>query len=197
VHPSTLEDLVDGVARPEDGDADQVELIGADRAAVDHPGFVDPVLRSRIDAVHRTLMHPGDEFEAESRLALICERLRSHMQAQQPVVWRRDRTTAYRMLDLLIDRTVDGVSLQEAAGILHCHPTHLVRAFSGAFGMAPHQYLTSRRVDLARRLLLAGTAQTEAAIGAGFYDQSHTTRHFKRILGTNPGRYATSQVRSL
>jgi AraC-like DNA-binding protein len=177
-------------------DADQIDqdLIGL---AVDDPSFVDPVLRARIDAVHQTLMHPGDEFEAESRLALISERLRWHLQAQPELVeWRRDSSTAYRMMDLLIDRTVDGLSLQDASDILHCHPTHLVRAFSGAFGMAPHQYLTSRRVDLARRLLLDGVPQTEAAIGAGFYDQSHMTRHFKRILGTNPGRFATSQLRA-
>lgn len=48
----------------------------------------------------------------------------------------------------------------------------------------------SRRVDLARRLLLGGQPAGEVATAAGFYDQSHLTRHFKRVLGTTPGRYA-------
>jgi AraC-like DNA-binding protein len=52
--------------------------------------------------------------------------------------------------------------------------------------------VTGRRVDLARRLLLDGMPPSLAAAEAGFYDQAHLTRHFKRALGTSPGRYAGS-----
>jgi AraC-like DNA-binding protein len=62
--------------------------------------------------------------------------------------------------------------------------------------LPPHAYLTGRRVDLARRLLLAGHPATEAATGAGFYDQSHLARHFKRYLAVSPVRYVDSHVRS-
>jgi AraC-like DNA-binding protein len=58
--------------------------------------------------------------------------------------------------------------------------------------MSPHQYLTSRRIDLARRLLLDGVPPALAAAEAGFYDQPHLNRHFRHILGTSPGRYARS-----
>ena len=64
-----------------------------------------------------------------------------------------------------------------------------MRPFTGVFGIAPHQYLLSRRVDLARRLLLDGQPPHEVATAAGFYDQSHLSRHFKRIVGTTPGRF--------
>lgn len=60
--------------------------------------------------------------------------------------------------------------------------------------MAPHQYLTGRRVDLARRLLLGGMRVPEVAASAGFYDQSHFSRHFKRVVGTSPGHYARTGV---
>ena len=59
-----------------------------------------------------------------------------------------------------------------------------------AFGIAPHQYLTSRRVDRARRLLLDGRPPGEVAALTGFHDQSHLTRHFRRLVGVTPGRYA-------
>ncbi|ESU46140.1 AraC family transcriptional regulator [Streptomyces sp. HCCB10043] len=59
--------------------------------------------------------------------------------------------------------------------------------------MPPHQYVTARRVDLARRLLLEGVSPGEAAGAVGFHDQSHLTRHFKRIAGTTPGRFARSR----
>ena len=51
---------------------------------------------------------------------------------------------------------VDGITLDAAAGTLGVTPTHLVRAFGAEYGIAPHRYLTGRRLDRARRLLLAG-----------------------------------------
>jgi AraC-like DNA-binding protein len=62
--------------------------------------------------------------------------------------------------------------------------------FSREFGISPHQYLTGRRVDLARRLLLDGMPPGEAAAAVGFYDQSHLNRTFRRHVGTSPGRFA-------
>ncbi|MFB7464272.1 helix-turn-helix domain-containing protein [Streptomyces sp. NPDC056224] len=73
-----------------------------------------------------------------------------------------------------------------------CHPTHLIRSFTAAYGLPPHAYLTGRRVALARRLLLAGAPPAAAATAAGFYDQAHLTRHFGRHVGTSPARYARS-----
>ena len=73
---------------------------------------------------------------------------------------------------------------------MHAHPAHLVRAFSAAYGIAPHQYLNSRRVDRARRLLLEGRPPGEVATTTGFFDQSHLTRHFRKLVGVTPGRYS-------
>ncbi|WP_405777543.1 AraC family transcriptional regulator [Streptomyces sp. NBC_00859] len=161
-------------------------------AAADKPDLVDPVLRSAVGRLHTALAARGDELEAESRLALISERLRGHLRpgpvtrgAAEP-----GRSVAERLRALLDERLVQGVTLQEAAALVHAHPTHLVRAFSGAFGITPHQYLTSRRVDRARRLLLEGGQPGEVAAVTGFYDQSHLTRHFKRVVGIAPGQYA-------
>ncbi|WP_328378552.1 AraC family transcriptional regulator [Streptomyces sp. NBC_00440] len=161
-------------------------------AAVDRPDLVDPVLRSRVGRLHMSLASRGDELEAESRLALISERLRGHLAPGAAARRREDdgRSVADRLRELLDARLVQGVTLQEAAAEVHAHPAHLVRAFSAAFGITPHQYLTSRRVDRARGLLLEGQQPGEVAVATGFYDQSHLTRHFKRVVGIAPGRYA-------
>ncbi|MFE0186597.1 helix-turn-helix domain-containing protein [Streptomyces sp. NPDC058989] len=157
--------------------------------AVDSPDLTDPVLRRRIGQLHAALGSRGDEFEAESRLALIGEHLRPGPAVADA---RPDHSVARNLRDLLDERLLGVVTLEEAARLLHAHPTHLVRAFSGAFGIAPHQYVVSRRVDLARRLLLDGRPPGEVATAAGFYDQSHLNRHFKRVVGVTPGRYARS-----
>ncbi|WP_093797403.1 AraC family transcriptional regulator [Streptomyces sp. Wb2n-11] len=159
--------------------------------AVDGPDLTDPVLRRRVGQLHTALANRGDAFEAESRLALISERLREHLRPRAAFGSAEpDRGVAQSLRDLLDERLLEGIALEEAARLVHAHPTHLVRAFSGAFGIAPHQYVMSRRVDLARRLLLGGQPPGEVATAAGFYDQSHLTRHFKRVVGITPGRYA-------
>ncbi|WP_327316071.1 AraC family transcriptional regulator [Streptomyces sp. NBC_01235] len=164
------------------------ELIGA---AVDSPDLRDPVLRRRVGQLHSALARPGDELEADSRLTLIGERLRAHLRARRPGgPARRDPVLARRLRELLDERVVEGLVLGEAAGLVQAHPAHLVRAFGGAYGIAPHQYLTARRVDLARRLLLDGRPPGEVAAAAGFYDQAHLTRHFRKLVGVTPGRYA-------
>ncbi|MGW4856909.1 AraC family transcriptional regulator [Streptomyces sp. NPDC004288] len=159
--------------------------------AVDAPDLVDPLLRRRVGQLHAALAEPGDELEAQSRLALIGDRLRGHLRPR-PVRPEPEAApgVAHALRELLDARVVEGVTLDEAALLLHAHPAHLVRAFSGAFGIAPHQYLTARRIDRARRLLLDGRAPVDVAAATGFYDQSHLNRSFKRIVGTTPGRFA-------
>ncbi|MER5778255.1 AraC family transcriptional regulator [Streptomyces sp. NPDC002039] len=171
-------------------------------AAVDGPDLADSALRRRVGQLHRFLTCPGDAFEAESRLVLIGERLRALLRPRLELPGGHTASEgagtrpgiARSLRELLDERVVAGISLLEAAGLVQAHPAHLVRSFSAAFGIAPHQYLISRRVDLARRLLLDGRPAAEAAVEAGSHDQSHFTRHFKRIVGTTPGRYARSEV---
>ena len=162
--------------------------------AVDGPEIADPVLRQQIHRLHDVLQVRGDELEAESRIELIAERLRQHLRRRSTVAApRRDRRLANHMRDLLDERIASGVSLREAADMLHAHPVHLVRTFSREFGMPPHQYLVTRRIDRARRLLLAGRPPHAVAAATGFHDQSHLTRHFKRVVGTTPARYTRAE----
>ncbi|MGW3105000.1 AraC family transcriptional regulator [Streptomyces sp. NPDC001100] len=175
---------LDGTHLPDD-------LIGS---AVDRPDLLDPQLRLRVGQLHTALDHPGDELEAESRLTLIAERLHAHLRPSAPAP-ARDPALARTLRELLDERVTEGIALDEAARLVHAHPAHLVRAFSGAYGIAPHQYLMSRRVDRARRLLLDGRPPGEVAAATGFYDQSHLTRHFRKLVGVTPGRYSRDRQR--
>jgi AraC-like DNA-binding protein len=161
--------------------------------AVDQPVLADPLLRQRIHQLHRVLGQQGEEFEAENRLAFIAERLCWHLSRHGgPDAPRANAGAADELRGLIDARFRESVTLRDASDALHAHPAHLVRAFSRQFGISPHQYMTSRRVDLARRLLLDGMPPSLAAAEAGFYDQSHLSRHFSHVLGTTPGKYARS-----
>jgi AraC-like DNA-binding protein len=160
------------------------DLIGA---AVDEPEYADPLLRHRLHQLHGVLLDGRENLEAQSRLTLIEERIGQHLRRQ--VIGPSDRydaTVASRLRDVLDAHVPTGITLDEAAKLVHAHPTHLVRAFSREYGMPPHRYLTGRRVDLARRYLLDGHPAAEVASLAGFYDQSHLNRHFRKMLGVTP-----------
>ncbi|HZM83092.1 MAG TPA: AraC family transcriptional regulator [Candidatus Limnocylindrales bacterium] len=162
-------------------------------AAVGSPALRDEALRDRVHRLHLALARPGDELEAESRLAFVRERLLADLGARPARPLRAGAGVAGSLRELLDESLVEGITLRQAATRLQCHPTHLVRAFSARFGLPPHAYLTGRRVDAARRLLLQGRPAAEVAVAVGFYDQSHLTRHFKRHLATTPARFATCQ----
>jgi AraC-like DNA-binding protein len=179
--------------------------------AVDRPDIHDPALLRAVHALHRTLDEPDDALEAEARLALVGDRLRAHLGELPTGVAGGSRRPlgshpsavqgghpgrlAGDLRDLLDQRLFDRTTLAEAGHELGASPSHLVRSFTGTFGIAPHQYVTARRIDAARKRLLGGEPIALVAAGVGFYDQAHFTRLFKRHVGTPPGRYALSAGR--
>ena len=65
----------------------------------------------------------------------------------------------------------------------------LARHFRRAFGTSPDRYRTMRRLALARTAIENGLPLAQAAAHAGFADQSHMTRQFKRTYGLTPARW--------
>jgi AraC-like DNA-binding protein len=66
----------------------------------------------------------------------------------------------------------------------------LARSFRAAFGVGPTRFRTMRQLDRVRRRISVGTGLAEAALAAGFADQAHMTRHFKRAYGITPARWS-------
>jgi len=81
------------------------------------------------------------------------------------------------------------VSLGELAALSGVSRFQLLRGFAHEIGTTPHAYLIQRRVGMARYLLATGETPAQAALKAGFADQSHLTRAFVRYLGITPARY--------
>ncbi len=91
--------------------------------------------------------------------------------------------------EILHDHLTVPPTLEQLAAAVGVGPFALLRAFRAAYGMPPHAYLTNLRVQRAREMLDAGLRPAEVAANAGFSDQAHLTRHFKRIVGVPPGAY--------
>ena len=162
-------------------------LIGG---AVDHSVLEDRELHRALDGVHRDLEH-RDHLAAETGIAFATETVRRLLRA--PARSNNDEPSmADRFRQLLDAHAVVGVSLTDAGLALDRNPTHLARSFAAAFGVSPHAYVTARRVDTARRLLLDGMSAADVAVTVGFHDQAHLSRHFRRHTSTTPAAFARS-----
>ncbi|MDP3949019.1 AraC family transcriptional regulator [Microbacterium sp.] len=159
----------------------------APSAAAAHPTFADADIVVAARAIHSALRDPAELLEAEHATIVLRDRLQARLEGAAPSI--ADSPLARRLRVLLDDRVLDSFTISDAAVELGAHPSHLTRAFTRAYGMPPHRYLISRRVDHARRLLVDGWRVADAAASAGFHDQAHLTRHFRRILGTTPARF--------
>lgn len=91
---------------------------------------------------------------------------------------------------LIDDSPTTPITLSDLAQAARLSRFQIVRGFVRSVGLTPHAYLVQRRIDLARRLIAAGTPLAQAALDSGFADQSHMTRIFVRKYGISPGTYA-------
>ncbi len=89
----------------------------------------------------------------------------------------------------LLDRLECTVTLDELELVSGRDRWRLSRDFRVLYGTSPYRYLTMRRLERVRRLVVAGQSLAQAALWAGFTDQSHMTKHFTRAYGLSPGRW--------
>jgi AraC-like DNA-binding protein len=101
----------------------------------------------------------------------------------------------WRVRDHLRDEYASKETLKQISSDIGMCFSSLVRAFTREMGMPPHTYRTHVRVLRARDLIAAGRPLSDVSLEVGFVDQSHMTRHFKRLLGFTPARYAS--IRSI
>lgn len=124
--------------------------------------------------------------------ALLMETNRLAPRAARPGPMPRPLRAARRLAGERLDEDVDLRALGRQAGL---SPFHLHRLYRRAYGLTPAEHRLEARLRLARRLILSGVAIAEAAATAGFADQSHLTRAFRKLMGTSPGRWAREMRR--
>ena len=157
------------------------------------PVVTDPSLYRVLLLLHLKLEQKDSPLEQESELlstmGLLLNRHSKFHSTFSPVRKEPDRLKL--VLDYLKSHYTDNVSLSRLASIADLSPFYLLRIFHERIGVPPHEYQTQLRVTHAKRLICKGFPISQAALQAGFFDQSHFSRNFKRITGVSPGRYAS------
>jgi AraC-like DNA-binding protein len=114
--------------------------------------------------------------------------LNKAMHAQTSIV-----PTVYRRMcaqEQSVEQLLEGSSLSRRK---------LERLFKVYVGMAPKQLSRLLRVRQARYLIKLNPARSliDVALDAGFYDQPHFSRHFRKVTGSTPGEYQKRQNQKL
>lgn len=133
-------------------------------------------------------------YQADHLAHLLAARLLSHhstlaprkpapLAGPRPYRWRR-------LLDHIEDHLAEDLSLEAMAASAGMPPTQLWRAFRAQLGISPHQYILTRRLEQARRLLEDSEDPiAEIAVQTGFSSQSHLASAFKKQFRSTPAQH--------
>jgi AraC-like DNA-binding protein len=154
----------------------------------------DPVLFEALRQFQISLENSHDVLDHQSRFAAWLQRMIEHYAEAPPKPYKvkSEDTALARVRTCLYERHAETVTLDEIATLSGLSRFHLLRVFSKRYGFPPHEYQLGVRITRARTLIRNGVSLAETASLVGFADQSHFTRHFKRILGVTPGQYANA-----
>jgi AraC-like DNA-binding protein len=131
-----------------------------------------------------------DATAATETVAMAADVL-AHLEGHPPAKNRRlDLVALERVRDAIAAEPEIRQSLAGLERLSGLDRWELARGFRSAFGVSPSRFRTMRQLDRVRREIGAGAGLADAALGAGFADQAHMTRHFKRAYGLTPARWA-------
>jgi AraC-like DNA-binding protein len=156
-----------------------------------HPTFNDPDLAGILRNLHISLEGAATALERQSKFIWTFAHLASR-HADDPSTERtvgNERSIVKLVREYLGDHFAQNVTLNEIAILSGLSSYHLIRVFREETGLPPHAYQSQVRINRAKRMLRQRKAISAVAIETGFGDQSHFTRHFKRMTGVTPGQY--------
>ena len=152
------------------------------------PRIEDPALFKRIVALADMTGQTSSGLEKDAALLDILETLSLATASEE-------KTTKHISLHISLvrqhieDFCTDTIRLDGLAEIAGISPCRLNRCFSSEIGMPPHEYQTLLRIREVKYLISAGKGLAEASDLAGFSDQSHMARCFKKVMGMTPGTF--------
>jgi AraC family transcriptional regulator len=101
-----------------------------------------------------------------------------------------------RARDFVHDRFHESISLAEVAEFAGVHPVSLARAFRRMHHCTVGEYVRKLRIEFAcQKLTASDESLVEIAFSAGFSEQSHLCRTFKRLTGLTPSEYRSNSRR--
>lgn len=106
-----------------------------------------------------------------------------------PAFPRRGHRGLARAAEFIRYNCTRSLGLDEICSAANLSASYLIRSFKDDYGLTPHAYLINCRVEFSRSQLRRGRPIAEVATAAGFADQAHLQRVFKKLVAATPGQY--------
>ena len=90
------------------------------------------------------------------------------------------------LIEFIGNNISEDLSIDLLADRFYMSKYHMMRIFKNETGYSIHQYISEKRILLARTLILGGMPATAACLECGFKDYSSFSRAFKNQLGVLP-----------
>jgi len=170
------------------------KLLG-DSLNVDYQEFRQPICRNRealsaFTKWHKALTENNAQSEEEAASGFISQIFKHKLLTE--FSRRIEHDLANRVKQRMLATGTEYNTISELA--LECGASRfqLIRAFKKAYGLTPEDFRRQLRVQRARNLLMQPLSLADIAVTAGFADQSHMTREFRRLIGLTPHTYRTA-----
>lgn len=158
-------------------------------------GFRDPLLAQLIQTIVDEFAEEQPdlvyaETMAQAAMVHLIRTATNRLPALRKMQGKLPAPLLQRVIDFARANLSSKLSLEQLASLAGFSPVHFARLFRESTGLPPHQWLLEQRVEKAEGLLRdRKVAISEVAARAGFADQSHLTRYFRRLRGTTPSRF--------
>ena len=164
-------------------------------------GFQDPLLAEIAYAIGSELQTQtsAGRLLVETLASSLAARLvQNHVSSPAQVLPRitqegLDRRRLSRVLDYIEANLESDLTVDHLASIACLSRFHFARAFKAGIGQAPHQYVSAKRLERAKGLLMRGDQPlVDIALALNFSCQANFTRAFRQVTGQTPGQYRRS-----
>jgi AraC-like DNA-binding protein len=154
----------------------------------------NPILARAVTAVLSLDMTDDNDLGHAEAIAALTDALTMFSDAPRSPTPQVDVPMMHRIREQIADlvpRRIGVAELEREHGI---DRFALARQFRSLFGVPPRRFITLRRLDMVAASIRHGCGLADAALAAGFADQSHMTRAFRDAFGMSPGQWRKLQL---
>jgi AraC family transcriptional regulator len=164
--------------------------------------FEDPLLAEIADAIASELQaqtSAGNLLVEALASSLAARLVQKHVSASSDHFFPRftrqglDRRRLFRILGYIEANLEGDLTIDRMASIACLSRYHFARAFKQAVGQSPHRYVSAKRLERAKALLIQGDRSlVDIALALSFSCQANFTRAFRQVMGQAPNEYRRS-----
>ena len=153
------------------------------------PVTEDSALFGAYERFYHTLVFThGDDLQKQCAAVLFFDEIHRRLNPS-PAAEEGSPDALVRAADYIAGNCTLPLKIEDICDAAQLSSSYLIRAFRKRYGMTPHAWMIDRRIRYARAQLRRGRPLVEVALDAGFADQAHFQRCFKRFVAATPQQY--------